>query len=289
MKIREIYYEDEMELTTDYKVGKEIVDNYIDMKEYNQSEEKPNKCKILYSNLSQDFQYIVNDTIRALLPNKVFEHHFGEYFSAILDDTKSLDGTEIMNTNMLASMLENRDYCLKKQGKQEFFYGDTAEDLRSKLNSFKKKKKSIESTEILQEEICKILSIDDEVLTRGQGMRYSIDYENLSQILSRKRINSKEFFNELLNDYIECNKCKYGENCEYSLKRVEYTQYDKISLGHAIAKRLDVELSEIVQATEIIIEPDEFPWEEYFERLNRAGRLAINNLIVNLYRISCSK
>lgn len=234
--------------------------------------------KPLYEQLSDRKKYIVNKTINRLLRKEDTEQLFGLYFSTYLKSLK-------MTSYELTSYIDAKYQCDIVLGKRDDKKCLSFEDIRSKIDNFKKIKKPQDKSFDLLSEISNILSVDISLLETGAGKKYRINYDYLEKIFFDKNIDKKTFFNRVIDERLYCKKCERFKKCDFQDNYIEYLILNQFELGQIIAQLLNINCEDIVICENIQIELDQYPLLEYFIKLSDNEQKAIIGLICDLHML----
>lgn len=283
MKVKEILssYEEDGSAINDPRIVSAIFRSYYASKQSGTKQKNTDLCKILYNELPERYQSIINQAIDDLLPQEIKQQHFGKYLQYMVESLKDFNGKQI-SSYQLATFLYAQRECLNKREITSDSDDYTIENIHSKLKSFYSKSKSMESSDSLELDLCDLLCFDASILDTGQGFVHRLNHEKIAEILEKRGIDSAEFYAEVVRQFVECSTCKSHNNCEVKGKYIESKQFDYIGIGKKISEILHIELEEIIEDSYIIIEPESYPWEKYYCKLSKEHQMHINNLIRNL-------
>lgn len=261
-----------------------IMRNYLSLRDKSKKYNSDDYEKI-YKSLNKEYKSVVDSAVKDLLKEEVLEQHFGVYFREMINSITGYDGKPV-NTYHIATCLSTINTCNEKRGittQNNYLYNKINEnDINQKLQSFLKKKKSLSYSEAWEQEISDLLSFDRAILVRGYGSKYDIDLEYVQKLLDERNVDKEQFYNKVWSNYIDCFKCS-ERDCEFKKKYMNAKQYNKKEIGKVIANMLNVPVEDIVDEITISIEIKDFPFEQYFEKLNTKEQRQIINLIRNLF------
>lgn len=282
MKVKEILnsYEEDGSAINDPRIASAIFRSYYASKQSEAKQKNTDLCKILYNELPERYQSIINQAIDDLLPQEIKQQHFGKYLQYMVDSLQDFNGKQI-SLYQLATFLYAQQACLEERGIRSYSE-DCIDDIHSKLKSFYNKSKSMESAESLELDLCDLLCFDASILNTGQGFLHRLNYKKIAEILEERGIVSAEFYAEVVGQFVECSTCKLHNSCDVKGKYIESKQFDYIGIGEKISEILHIELEEIIEDSYIILEPESYPWEKYYCKLSKEHQMHINNLIRNL-------
>lgn len=270
----ELLNEEEFELT-DKNVAYEYFKNYY--QEIKDDIPTKNVTYLLnnyadsYNSLSELNKHIVDNAIRNLLPEEKLLQYFGYFFQKVLDDSG-------MKAYELATIVCG-NYCEKENTYQEM----TIDNINGNIKSFLKNKKFQEKNRQMVEDICKVLSIDMDVLRYGIGTRFYIDSDEVDRIIKQENIDSENFWNDFIKEAIPCNNCKICNSKKYQTGKANFCKHDIKNNAEIIAKLLNVDISRILIKEDYQIPLESNPIEEYFKKLSVKEQKMIVRLIVDLH------
>lgn len=229
----------------------------------------------LYDALTDIQKKIMDNLIRNLLEEKYINQLFKEFFKCYIKENN-------ISLPKLSKFIYAKNQCDYKCGKINI--GEDLDTVNRKIQNFAEISVP-QNNSLGLSELCTILSIDLEVLTKGEGIVYSIDETYLYEEIEKQNIDKTELFNRVFEKYINCFRCKYINSCEIKEDYVAYMKYDVKSLAEIIAQILQIDTDKIVQKNDIYIELDYFPAEHYFRKLKEKEQKAVLRLICDLHMI----
>jgi len=234
----------------------------------------------LYNRLSTENQRAINNLIRRLLGknkkdkhnpreyfNKIMERNFGENLKKILE-YRGLTYFQVASITLNMQDYENR-FIDKKELPDEYLI---ASYLRAFLKSEKPQDKSIN----LIDDICRVLSIDSDLLWYGKGNLYSINWEAITDIANEKNLSPNDIFKKTTTKLIY----ELGTSKKYDI--FEQNIYCE-GICEAFADALGVEYDDILNKERFVLEYDELPFEKYYNKLDKDMREIVKMLIIDLH------
>lgn len=280
-----LYNDEETFEFADSEKGARIFRNFIEKQKIFKKQKNPDLCIDIYYQLSTKGKYVVDNAILDFIPDDIREQHFGDYFSALLNETKDYSQKQ-MTLYTMAKYIAVRDLCPMKDKNES--YSGTIATIRSHLASFQSKNKSQDDSWEIEEAVCDIFSCDIDVLKTGKGYRYDINWDYVLEQLPKRNMSAESFFDTIAEQYLECTNCSNDNCCKVKKCYIHYKSLDKYSLAEFISGLLKIDLNNILLKSAITFLFEDFPFKKYYGKLSQNLQLHINNLICNIYTMEHS-
>jgi len=232
-----------------------------------EKENADNDLLYLYNRLSAENQRAINNLIRRLLGKIKMERNLGENLKKIFEDR----GLTYYQVASITSKMQ--DYENRLNDNRMFFDEDTIVSyLRGYLKSEKPQNKSMD----LIDDICRVLSINSDLLWYGIGNVFSMDWEAIVDIAKEKNLELNDIYKKATNELIS----ELGASKKYNI--LEQNIYCE-GICEAFADALEVEYEDILNEERFVLEYDELPFEKYFNKLDKDMMDIVKMLIIDLH------
>lgn len=233
----------------------------------------------IYQEMSNREKYILSQAVNLFLKEDKRDAFIGQRFEEVLQRHNDYYGEKITST-VLANVIDG--YVRVCVDEENYEKKDT-DHIKSKVEKFKTQYRVSSDDKILKL-VCGYLCVSVDVIQKGQGEKYSIDFEKLKQIIDKEGVDADAFleahkmvfFDESIFENADCDK--------YDECYTNYIHHSAEKFAEIVEEQYNIKKEDILKSEPYSVQTDGF--RQRFEQLPDKKRTEILQIIEEVSKMS---